>query len=129
MTGPYVVRVFLARRPSNALDPGDLSLSWETDRDLLLAGEDVSYRYYSSGHGETLLGTARAAAFAVGGLLSPGEEAYFETYGREPSRGLDAPGSAPAGWTGSASVRRDADGRLLSSLGSRWSRERYFRGA
>lgn len=120
MTGPYAAEVHLTgdRRAWNGAP--DLVLDW--DGDELPAGDSLGHRFYRSGGGATALGTTRAATFFVGSLLAPGEEAFIRIVGREPSTGREC-----AEWT-NVGVRRDESGRVLSTLGSKWARERHFVG-
>lgn len=119
MTGPYAAHVFLTGRPHSQAAP-DFTLTWEDSREELAEGDRIARRYYRTGGGATMLGTVRAAAFAVGGMLAPGEEAVIRLWGREGGEPAERPG---------AYVRRDAAGRLFTDLGSRWGRERHFIGA
>lgn len=123
MTGPYTAEISLNIDPAlSGGSPPDLSLTWENNRDELAAGETTAWRFYRSGGGATLLGTLRAAVFYIAALLEPGESATVDLIGREVARGDDR------AYAGGAYVRRDSDGRILSTLGSRWSQERHFRG-
>jgi hypothetical protein len=124
MTGPYRALVFLDADPTRVRSDAtpDFVLTWDENRDDLSAGDSISYRYYNTGHGATLLGTLRAATFFVGAALGPGESAFIRLLGREVGRG-DENAEAEA-----ATIRRDEAGRVFTTLGSRWSRERHFVG-
>lgn len=138
MTGPYVAQIFLNKAYVDVGDSpsetADLTLKWggylpgneqvePENVDLLKEGERISYRYYRSGQGATLIGTLRAAVFAAASLLEPGEQAIVALYGRN----VEFRGQAMVRADG-AHVRRDASGRVFTTLGSRWSREREFLG-
>jgi len=116
VTGPYTAEVKLENGET-------LSLTWEDDRELLEEGENIAFKFYRSGGGATLTGTLRAAVFAVGKLLEAGEEASIDIIGRQPSTGDERLRR------GGANVRRNEHGVLVTTLGSRWSRERAFIGA
>ena len=119
MTGPYTAHIYLNTDPYRASGEADFTLTWEENLSELKAGDAIAMRFYRSGGGGTLLGTLRAAVFAVAQLLEPGEQAYVRLVGRH--------GGVPQTADG-AEVRRDAAGRLITTLGSRWSRERVFAG-
>lgn len=137
MTGPYTAQIFLNVAYTNNEAPSpnaDLTLKWgeyeggewidAEGRDLLVEGDSISYRYYRSGQGATLLGTLRAATFAAASLIEPGEQAVVAIFGREVARSGDAPVRVQG-----SHVRRDASGRLFTTLGSdRTGNERWFKG-
>jgi hypothetical protein len=125
MTGPYTAHIYLNIRPADATGEPDFSLTWEEDRADLAGGDEIASRYYRSGGGATMLGTIRAATFAIGATLLPGESAYIRLRGRIAT----GPYASEDAATGEDTIiRRDEAGRLLTTLGSRWGRERHFIG-
>lgn len=140
MIGPYTAEVLLGPRGYLTREP-DLVLSFEemyyadgtgkdaVDRSAGFISRPISSaakkagRFYRDGASGTKDGTTKLAAFYVGELLEPGEEATVSIYGREAGRGDDH------ALADSVGVRRDESGRLFLTLGSRWARERHFVGA
>lgn len=138
MHGPYFARV---------VAPYDNVLFSLTDEDVA-EGERIADRFYQPAGTGVLVGFQRAAVFTVGQLLLPGESADVEIIGRDgPEHGSlpcqassyngDHTGCPVCDGSGRRrarevvarreTVRRDGNGRLLSTLGSRFG-ERIFRG-
>lgn len=111
MHGPYYAKVKIGGEEIR-LDANDVG-----------AGVARSYRYFDSGIGAGLrLGFTRAAVLALVDLVEPGQRADVEIVGRIGTEGRDAREAV----VGYETVRRDAAGRALLSLGSK--RERHWKG-
>jgi hypothetical protein len=89
------------------------------DVDVLPEGDRLSHRFYRSGGGSTKLGTLRAAIFGIGALLEVGEEASVSVIGKVAGVEQVVDGDY---------VRRLSANQIVSTLGSKWGRERVFTG-
>lgn len=113
MTGPYAVEV--------SADPFSREVELELTEADCSVGQAQAVRFYRSNWGVgTLAGTTRCAAFAVGSLLAPGESRSVEVFGTDRGQRTRA-----AQFT----VKRERDGALVSTHGSRTGLGRAFYGA